>query len=156
MTSENPHDVGPLKLIRRTTVPNASLGKVHRLLPKLGPVTRITYRHFLMIHRNFEAGHGYVYRCLNKQIAVPYLVLQALNIELSRARSKVSVSNPSLVKGKYVFWRDVVNGAENEHPIGSALLEVIREHRLPKDVLLSLIDAKVRKRTTVHSSISVD
>lgn len=128
--------------------PNASLSKIPRLLPKLGQVTRITNRQILLhsciIIRNFEPIHYYVMKCMSKEIAIPYMVLQALNIELSRTRNVVTVSNPNLVRGKYTFWRSVVNGQETDHPIGAALLEIIRERNIPRDCLISIIDAKVQ------------
>lgn len=62
---------------------------------------------------------------------------------MGRARTAASQANPSIVGGKFAFWRQLVTGMpRTEHPIGSALQQLLKEHPLDPRAMLQIIDAK--------------
>ncbi len=98
-----------------------------------------------MINRQFEREHLLCAMLMRSSIQAPYLILQAWNIELSRTRTASSLANPSVVAGKFSFWRDVINGQPTQHPIGLAMTESIRQYNWPTHNLKEFIDAKVHQ-----------
>lgn len=78
---------------------------------------------------------------MHRKVQPIYWTLQAFNIELSRTRTGISLSNPVFSSGKFAFWRDVVEGGNvRGHPIGTALQSVLREDRA---ILINIINYKV-------------
>lgn len=81
---------------------------------------------------------------LSGQQQATYLLLQAWQIELSRARTAAALDNPSIVAGKFAFWRDVVGrGQRTEHPIADGLQTISRQYRWPVDLVMEMVGAKV-------------
>lgn len=71
----------------------------------------------------------------------PLLVLAAFNLELARA--PWVTKEPLIAQMRLQFWRDVVTGeGPAAHEVALPLQALIREARLPQDLLLAMIDAR--------------
>lgn len=72
--------------------------------------------------------------------------LLAFNVEISRVRE--TVSEVLLGDIRLQWWRDAVTGLQSgktlEHPVVSALGEIIPHHSIDPDILLQIIDARAR------------
>ncbi len=76
----------------------------------------------------------------------PALVaLYLFSAELARVRERVSEPLPGEVRLQY--WRDLLEGAEHgstaANPTAAALLEAIETHRLPRDPLVRMSEARI-------------
>ncbi|EPE98479.1 phytoene/squalene synthase family protein [Rhizobium grahamii] len=71
--------------------------------------------------------------------------LYAFNAELARIRDLVHEPLPGEVRMQY--WRDLLegnaHGSTQANPIASALLTAVDAHRLPKQTLVNMVDARV-------------
>jgi phytoene synthase len=71
--------------------------------------------------------------------------LYAFNAELARIRDLVHEPLPGEVRMQY--WRDLLEGSAHgsteANPVGSALLTAIEAHRLPRQTLIDMIDARI-------------
>jgi phytoene synthase len=71
--------------------------------------------------------------------------LYAFNAELARIRDLVHEPLPGEVRMQY--WRDLLegnaHGATEANPIASVLLSAIETHRLPRQTLIDMIDARI-------------
>ncbi|MBB3964182.1 phytoene/squalene synthase family protein [Rhizobium metallidurans] len=71
--------------------------------------------------------------------------LYAFNAELARIRDLVHEPLPGEVRMQY--WRDLLqgtaHGSTEANPVAAALLSAIETHRLPRQTLLDMIDARV-------------
>jgi phytoene synthase len=71
--------------------------------------------------------------------------LYAFNAELARVRDLVHEPLPGEVRMQY--WRDLLegnaHGATEANPIAAALLSAIEAHRLPRQTLVDMIDARI-------------
>ncbi|MBV7520600.1 phytoene/squalene synthase family protein [Ensifer sp. ENS12] len=70
--------------------------------------------------------------------------LYAFNAEIARIRDLVHEPIPGEIRMQW--WRDLIgnDAASGEgHPLAEALLQCIREHRLPVSVLQNMIDARI-------------
>ncbi|MDI7863929.1 phytoene/squalene synthase family protein [Rhizobiaceae bacterium n13] len=71
--------------------------------------------------------------------------LYAFNAELARIRDLVHEPLPGEVRMQY--WRDLIegnaHGSSEANPIAAALLATILEHRLPRQTLIDMIDARI-------------
>jgi phytoene synthase len=71
--------------------------------------------------------------------------LYAFNAELARIRDLVHEPLPGEVRMQY--WRDLLegnaHGATEANPVASALLSAIEAHRLPRQTLVDMIDARI-------------
>jgi len=70
--------------------------------------------------------------------------LYAFNAEIARIRDLVHEPIPGEIRMQW--WRDLIgnDAASGEgHPLAEALLQCIREHRLPVSVLQKMIDARI-------------
>jgi phytoene synthase len=71
--------------------------------------------------------------------------LYAFNAELARIRDLVHEPLPGEVRMQY--WRDLLegnaHGATEANPVASALLSAIDVHRLPRQTLVDMIDARI-------------
>ena len=70
------------------------------------------------------------------------LALYAFNVEICRVPAQVSQPLPGEIRLQW--WRDMLSGREHGgvegNPVAAELLQVIRNHRLPTDRLLRLIE----------------
>lgn len=97
------------------------------------------------LFRQYERYH-YLCSLLQNQSQQPaYTILRAFNIELSRARTSLSQTNPSIAAGKFTFWREVIENENKviEHPVAESLQWLLKKHQLDKQALLEIVDAKV-------------
>ncbi|MBB3318657.1 phytoene synthase [Rhizobium sp. BK181] len=71
--------------------------------------------------------------------------LYAFNAELARIRDLVHEPLPGEVRMQY--WRDLLegnaHGSTQANPIASALLTAVDHHRLPKQTLVNMVDARI-------------
>ena len=71
--------------------------------------------------------------------------LYAFNAELARVRDLVHEPLPGEVRMQY--WRDLLegqaHGSSEANPIASELLIAIEQHRLPRQTLIDMIDARI-------------
>ncbi|KRB53087.1 phytoene synthase [Rhizobium sp. Root708] len=72
-------------------------------------------------------------------------VLYAFNAELARIRDLVHEPLPGEVRMQY--WRDLLegnaHGSTEANPVAAALLACVDAHRLPRQTLLNMIDARI-------------
>lgn len=77
-------------------------------------------------------------------VARPHVMaLYAFSDDIARVRSRVS--EPMLGEIRYQWWRDVLTGERSggETPVAAALLDMIDRFALPREKLVSLIDARL-------------
>ncbi|OAP45381.1 phytoene synthase [Sinorhizobium saheli] len=70
--------------------------------------------------------------------------LYAFYAEIARVRDMIHEPLPGEIRLQW--WRDILENEQSAgegHPLAAALLRVIREHRLPVDVLQNMIDARI-------------
>jgi phytoene synthase len=71
--------------------------------------------------------------------------LYAFNAELARVRDLVHEPLPGEVRMQY--WRDLLEGSAHgstqANPVGAALLSAIEAHRLPRQTLVDMVDARI-------------
>lgn len=71
--------------------------------------------------------------------------LYAFNAEIARIRDLVHEPLPGEVRMQY--WRDLLegnaHGSTQANPLASALLSAIEDHRLPRQTLVNMIDARI-------------
>lgn len=70
--------------------------------------------------------------------------LYAFNAEIARVRDVAREPMPGEIRLQW--WREVVEGGRSEearaHPVAAALLETMADHRLPRQSLTDLVDAR--------------
>ena len=75
----------------------------------------------------------------------PLAALYAFNAELARIRDLVHEPLPGEVRMQY--WRDLLegnaHGSSAANPVAAELLLAIEEHRLPRQTLVDMIDARI-------------
>lgn len=71
------------------------------------------------------------------------VALYAFNADVARIRSVIS--EPLAGEMRLQYWRDVLNGPDQDHanPLASALWAVLKRYQLPVAPLLALLDARV-------------
>ncbi len=71
------------------------------------------------------------------------MALYAFNADVARIRSVIS--EPLAGEMRLQYWRDVLNGPDQDHanPLASALWAVLHRYQLPTAPLLALLDARV-------------
>ncbi|NWJ26222.1 phytoene/squalene synthase family protein [Rhizobium sp. RM] len=71
--------------------------------------------------------------------------LYAFNAEIARIRDLVRDALPGEVRMQW--WSDLLegnpHGDSQSHPVAAALLDTIEKHRLPRQVLLNMIEARI-------------
>ncbi len=69
--------------------------------------------------------------------------LYAFNIEIARVRDLISQPLPGEVRLQW--WRDVISAddANSAHPLAAALIDTIKQNKLPVQALLNMLDARV-------------
>jgi phytoene synthase len=70
------------------------------------------------------------------------IALYAFSDEIARVRAHVS--EPLLGEIRFQYWRDVLTGERGaDAPIAAALVDTVERFRLPREKLISLIDARL-------------
>ena len=69
--------------------------------------------------------------------------LYAFNIEIARIRDLISQPLPGEVRLQW--WRDLLEAGEESsaHPVAAALLDTVKQNRLPVQALINMLDARI-------------
>jgi 15-cis-phytoene synthase len=79
---------------------------------------------------------------LPTKLRPPVHALHAFSLEIARVRQLVS--EPMLGEIRFQWWREVLTGeGGGANPIAAALLDTMARFGLPRDKLISLIDARL-------------